>query len=211
MSSITDASLDAIFRILFRISQALKERLLEQEDALLLRSGLRRHVLEKLGREYNEKLERELLPVDRSSLVYAQSRDVEMVSSNSSSLKRKRQPSAITNGVSSSASSPEHGTEDISSSRALPLKRSRTSLEQTGISGPPLKLSFKVEMAKARLDLRVIQAVDIAGYPTASELAFARARTLMEIAEPLIEKVLKSDVPSVSSNPIHDSQSQPFI
>ena len=171
------------------------------------RSGPRRHVLEKLGREYNEKLERELLPIDRSALVYGQARDVEMTPSNSTSLKRKRQPSTITNGLSSSTSFPEHGSEDLSSSRALHLKRSRTSLEQPSIAETPLKLSFKVEIAKARLDLRVVQAVDIDNFPRASELAFARARTLVDIAEPLIDKVLKSDVPSVSLDLMYASQS----
>jgi hypothetical protein len=179
--------------------------LLEQED-FLLRSGPRRHVLEKLGREYNEKLERELLPIDRSTLLYGQAHDVEMTPSNSTSLKRKRQPT-ITNGLSSSTSYPEHGSEDLSSSRALHLKRSRTTLEQPSIAQTPLKLSFKVEIAKARLDLRVVQAVDIDSFPRASELAFARARTLVGIAEPLIEKVLKSDVPSVSLDLMYDSQS----
>jgi hypothetical protein len=190
---------------LFRISQALKDRLLEQED-LLLRTGLRRHVLEKLGREYNEKLERELLPIDRSTLLYGQARDVEMKPPNSISLKRKRQPSTIANGLSSSTSSPEHGSEDLSGSRALHIKRSRTSLEQPSIAQTPLKLSFKVEIAKARLDLRVVQAVDIGSFPRASELAFARARTLVDIAEPLIENVLKSDVPSVSLDLTYASQ-----
>ena len=152
-------------------------------------------MLEQLGREYNEKLERELLPIDRSSLIYG-ARDTEM--SSSTSLKRKRKSSANINGTSTSTSSPENGTEELP--RSVHLKRSRVALDPPpSTPEPPLKLSFKVEMAKARIDLRVLQAVDIDAFPDPSERAAAQARTLVEIAEPLLDKILKSDVPSVSS------------
>lgn len=191
-----------LFRLLFRISQALKERLLQQEDSLLPRSGLRRPALEQLGREYNEKLERELLPIDRSSFIYGQSADAEMIPSTSTSLKRKRVSSTNVNGLPESTSSAEHNSEDVLDARAPHLKRSRT-LEQPTKPEPPPKLSFKVEMAKARLELRAIQAVDIDRYSSVSELALVRAKTLVEIAEPLVDKVLKSDVPSVGLNLIY--------
>jgi len=76
-------------------------------------------------------------------------------------------------------------------------------LEQPTKPEPPPKLSFKVEMAKARLELRAIQAVDIDRYSSVSGLALVRAKTLVEIAEPLVDKVLKSDVPSVGLNLIY--------
>ncbi|KIM28974.1 hypothetical protein M408DRAFT_126106 [Serendipita vermifera MAFF 305830] len=184
---------DIIFRILSRICSTLKEHLLQLQETLSPRAGLRRTVLEQLGREYNEKLERELLPIDRSALIYG-ARDTEM--NNSTSLKRKRKPTVNTNGVSTSTSSPENGSEDLPSPRGVNPKRSRTTLDPPPATPePPLKLSFKVEMAKARLDLRVLQAVDLDGFPDPQLRAIAQAKILVEIAEPLVDKILKSDVP----------------
>lgn len=186
---------DILFQILSRIFNTLSDRLLQQQDTLFPRLGLRRSVLEQLGREYNEKLERELLLIDRSALIYA-SRDTEM--NNSASLKRKRRSSDYTNGVNIPASSPENDTEISPKLRTVNAKRSRVSLEQPAATPePPLKLSFKVEMAKARLDLRVLQAVDLDNFPDPTKRAAAQAKMLVEIADPLVDKILISDVPSV--------------
>lgn len=151
--------------------------------------GLQRPLLQALGREYNAKLERELASIDRTSLIYAPSANGEAKASHTPSLKRKRRPSSSSGVLHGSESEQEKSRKDAS----LSVKRSHTSPEQER-SKAPSKASFRVQMAKARLDLRVLQAVDIATFSNEEERDAARALELVKISEPLLQELIASEV-----------------
>ncbi|KAG8784450.1 hypothetical protein FRC15_003246 [Serendipita sp. 397] len=179
-----------LFQILSRTANGLKSLIIQKEEALLPRPGLKRPQLQKLGEEYNEKLEKDLKTIDRTTMIYSQppGNTNDPAAPN---LKRKRQSSVHTNGLPSSGLS-----EEPKSPSSVVLKRSRASIEQPQRTGSPLRISFKVQMAKARLDLKVVQAVDIEKLPNEKALSAARANALATIAQPLIDAVLKTDIPS---------------
>jgi hypothetical protein len=149
-----------------------------------------------MGKEYNDKLEQDLKPIDRSKIIYSSS--VPTPSLNQSALKRKR-VSSITGGHAGGTLNLSHSVSSLRSSTGSTItpKRSRGTLEESNKSDPPLKLSFKVQMAKGRLDLQVLQAVDVEKYKSDEDIAAARADALSKIAEPLVQEVLRSELPSV--------------
>jgi hypothetical protein len=183
---------DILFQIILQISERLKGLVLQSSEYLQPRVGLQRPLLQALGKEYNAKLEHELASIDRTSLIYAPPANGEANTSHSPSLKRKRRPSSSSGVLRGSESEQEKSRKDAS----LSLKRSRTSPEQDR-SKALSKVSFKVQMAKARLDLRVLQAVDIATFSNEEERDAARALELVEIAEPLLRELISSEVVQV--------------
>lgn len=185
---------EIIFQLVSRIAFTVKALVLLRSDTLQPRPGLKRPLLEKLGREFNAKLEKELISVDRSSLRYSAPANISSTPIVASNLKRKRQSSTYTNGVATSSTSAFVG-QPTSPSTAAP-KRSRITIEKIARPASPVRMSFKVQMAKARLDLKVVQAVDLEKYSGEDELAAARAKVLSALAQPLIETVLKASIPS---------------
>ena len=192
----TKSRLEIIFQLLSRIAFTVKALVLLQSDTLQPRPGLKRPLLEKLGREFNAKLEKELLSIDRSSLRYSTPTDASATPVTVSNLKRKRRSSSHTNGIISASTSTIFGQP--ASPKAVAPKRSRTTIENIARPASPVRMSFKVQMAKARMDLKVVQAVDLEKYSGEDELAAARAKVLSALAQPLIETVLKASIPSVS-------------
>jgi hypothetical protein len=178
---------DILFRIILQISEQLKELVLQNSEFLQPHVGLQRPLLQALGKEYNAKLERELATIDRTSLIYAPPANGE--ASHTPSLKRKRRPSSASGVLHGSESEQEKSRKDAS----LSLKRSHPSPEQDR-SKVPSKASFRVQMAKARLDLRVLQAVDIATFSNEEERDAARASELVKISEPLLRELIASEV-----------------
>ncbi|KAG8818400.1 hypothetical protein FRC17_010852, partial [Serendipita sp. 399] len=144
----------------------------------------------KLGEAYNKKLEKDLKSIDRTTAIYQPSRPPSEAPP--PNLKRKRQSSVQTNGLTHVA----YPWDEPRSPDPVVLKRSRASIERPVRTGSPLRISFKVQMAKARLDLKVVQAVDIEKMPDERTLTTARANVLANLAQPLIDAVIKSSVPS---------------
>jgi hypothetical protein len=189
----TQFSTEAIFQILHRICSTLKQRILHHRNDLRPRPGFRRPLLENLAREYNSKLEQELQPLERV-IIEATSSPVPVT------LKRKRMSTDASNGQEDPSSMEEDGSTN---GVTLPVppngsKRTRGTLEQPHRPESPFKVSFKVQMAKARLDLKVIQAVDVDSFKNDRDLIKARAEYLAQLARPLLDAVLNTDVPTVS-------------
>lgn len=187
--------------ILRKIGETLEARLLEQEDKLRPLTSLRRPNLENLGKEYNSKLEQDLLPIDRSSLIYAApARDQLPPFNPNSLLKRKRSPSNLPQNHPKAPVLPGMVDWPFKSNRSGEdevLKKSRMTIEEISKPERLKKLPFKVEMAKARFDLQVLQSVEVDRYPSEAELLKAKARKLAEIASPIFETIVQTSSPTV--------------
>lgn len=186
-----------LFDVLLQISARLEKLLLLQNESFRTRTILRRPALERLGREFNDILEKELAPIDRSMEIYSAEpiRPPNVLRSN---LKRKRS----SNTTLSTIPQPVNSSTVLQSRNAsatlhlVPQKRSKMEVERL-LSAIPSKAAFKVQVAKARLELLILQKMDSMDFAREDDRISAKARAVTEVATATLEQTLQTTIGEV--------------
>jgi hypothetical protein len=195
----------------------VQSRLLQQEGRLRPRPGLRESELEKMAAAFGVELVQNLSGIDRSHLVHRNPPKAvlppfqpEPVSRRATPLPLKRKHSALESDTSDLDIILNEGPVAIKDKTNVhvsggrdknreAIKRSRLTLESLEKPSTPTKLSFRVQMAKARFDLEILKGSDITEDTTEEQLRASKANTLVKIANPVFDNILLSSSPDVGT------------